>query len=235
MEFVSHQFHASNFPLSHVGVLEIQTFLLGAPSLSNVGLTIFYTSFPPQLHSSGTRWQLRLKASASWYMSIQVTKTSRWRCRPGFLQNQKDPFLNSGIVKEPKKQNPSSKNSQKLPMFSSRNSHIIGWYNPLFKLNNQVFSVAQQKFVLVSIKFHGKTPSSPMLSKHLLTLTSTWTREACEVCVFLLGKGGCNTNALAKNEGRLLSTTKNAIELVVLLVGTGIVLGTLYAFGSSWN
>ena len=44
MEFVSHQFHARNFPLSHVGVLEIQTFLLGATSLSNVGLTILRSS-----------------------------------------------------------------------------------------------------------------------------------------------------------------------------------------------
>ena len=70
-----------------------------------------------------------------------------------------------------------------------------------------------------------------MLSKqHLLTLTSTWTREACEVCVFLLGKGGCNTNPslIAKNEGRLLSTTKNAIELVVLLVATGNCFGVLF-------
>ena len=67
-----------------------------------------------------------------------------------------------------------------------------------------------------------------MLSKHLLTLTSTWTREACEVCICLLGKGGCNTNAFAKNEGRLLSTTKNAIDLVVLLVGTGDCFGVLF-------
>ena len=73
---------------------------------------------------------------------------------------------------------------------------------------------------MVSMSMGTSSSQLDAFKQHLLTLTSSWTLEACEVFVTLfVGERKCNKNPFA-NEGRLLSTNMQS-SLWILLVGMG--------------